>query len=114
LINLDTDFQSSIGHIREHEDRPYRCSMRDCDRRFATPKEKRTHESLHRIKNIGFNATMPAFAPPIANNPTPAPPVQETVTVEEIIEDEVKSDAKRDPSTSKNDTDNPLSTPQGQ
>jgi len=70
--------------------------MDNCDRRFATPTEQRTHEALHRIRNLGIIPNMPAFAPPIANNPTPAPPVQETVTVEESVAEEVKSDGKPD------------------
>jgi hypothetical protein len=93
--------------------------MRNCDRRFATPTEQRTHEALHRIRNLGIIPNMPAFAPPIANNPTPAPPVPETVAVEESVAEEAKSDGKAedvDPSTFQDDDDpdKPLSRPEDQ
>lgn len=68
--------------------------MRGCDRRFATPTEQRVHEALHRIRNMNIIPNMPAFAPPIASNPTPAPPVPEPVTIDETAAEEVKSEGK--------------------
>ena len=86
MLMLPTD------HIREHDDRPYRCPMRGCDRRFATPMEQRVHEALHRIKNMGIVPNMPDLAPPIASTstlPGPAPTVPQFVEQEEV-----KSDGK--------------------
>jgi hypothetical protein len=84
--------------------------MNGCNRRFATLTEQRTHKAPRRIKNIGIVPNMLEFAPPIANNPTPASPVQETVTAEESVAEDVKSDGKpddADPSALQDDMDRP-------
>ncbi|PVG03735.1 hypothetical protein CPB86DRAFT_748155 [Serendipita vermifera] len=79
-------------HIREHDDRPYRCLRPGCDRRFTTPTEQRVHEALHRIKNLGIVPNMPAFSAPIAPTSTPAPVAQPTSPV--TVAQEVKADNK--------------------
>lgn len=62
-------------HIREHDDRPYRCPIRDCDKRFATPNEQRVHHALHRIKLMGIVPNMPEFSSPAVPVPQPPAPV---------------------------------------
>jgi hypothetical protein len=82
--------EAHLDHIREHDDRPYRCLRPGCDRRFTTPTEQRVHEALHRIKNLGIVPDMPAFSAPIAPTSTTAPVPQPTSPV--TVAQEVKAD----------------------
>lgn len=95
---LFTSAHTSTDHIREHDDRPYRCPIRRCDRRFTTPTEQRVHEALHRIKNMGIIPNMPDFAPPMAHVSTPSPPpepVAQTTAIDgQAVSEKFNSEGK--------------------
>jgi hypothetical protein len=117
-LNGDADVASNIptDHIREHDDRPYRCPMRSCDRRFATPMEQRVHEALHRIKNMGIVPNMPDFAPPIASTstvPGPAPTAPQFTTEQDEVKSDGKPEGDADGDGDDDITDNPDRSPRG-
>ena len=51
----------STAHIHEHDDKPYGCSIKGCDRTYSTQRERDRHVSIHRL-TLQFG--LPGFGSP--------------------------------------------------
>jgi hypothetical protein len=49
------------AHIHEHDDKPYECELKGCDRKYSTQRERDRHTALHRLTVqfgiLGFGTT---------------------------------------------------------